>query len=229
MRRLAACLLCIAMISFPAKAAESEKLVALTFDDGPSGRFTRRLLAELKQRDVKATFFLCGYRIVQYPKLTEQIWQEGHEIGIHGYSHDSMKAMCARQVAAEVEKTQQLLPADCQPLFLRPPGGLCSDCVQTVAENFGLSVLQWSLDPKDWAVRDAKQVAEYVLSRAQDGDVILLHDMSDSSIDAALLIIDGLLARGFRFVTATELAKANQHTTIPGKVYTAFRRTDQAK
>ena len=75
------------MLCIPVQAAQPEKLVALTFDDGPSGKFTRNLLDGLKERDVKATFLLCGYRMEQYPELTARIFNEGHEIGLHGYSH----------------------------------------------------------------------------------------------------------------------------------------------
>lgn len=226
MRRLAAVLLCFVLICIPVRAGAQEKLVALTFDDGPSGRFTRRLLEGLEARNAQATFFLCGYRIEQYPKLTQQIWEAGHEIGIHGYSHKSMKAMCAQQVVREVRQTLALLPSGCEPAFLRPPGGLCDQCVRRAAEDFDLAVLQWSVDPKDWAIDNTKEIVRRVLSRVQDGDVILLHDMSDSSVDAALLIVDALQAKGFRFVTASQLAQAKNCTPIPGKVYTHFRRED---
>ena len=98
MRRIFAILLCCSLLAFPVRGAQQEKFVALTFDDGPSGRFTRKLLEGLEQRDAKATFFLCGYRIAQYPELTQRIADEGHEIGLHGYSHKNMGKMTAREV-----------------------------------------------------------------------------------------------------------------------------------
>lgn len=215
------CLLCV-----PVRAAENEKLVALTFDDGPSGRFTRKLLDGLEERGARATFLLCGYRMEQYPDLTQRIFQEGHEIGLHGYSHKPMQNMCRRDTAQEIRKTIALLPEDCEISFIRPPGGLCSQCIQTVAEEFGLSILHWSVDPKDWAIHDAGSVADTVIRRARDGDVILLHDMSDSSVDAALAIVDGLQERGFRFVTASELARARNIVLVPGTKYTRFGNAD---
>ena len=227
MRRLLAILLCVCLIWVPVRAAREEKLIALTFDDGPSGRFTRRLLEGLAQREVKATFLLCGYRMEQYPTLAQKIFEAGHEIGVHGYSHDSMKTMCQSQLSREIRQTVALLPDGCEPAFLRPPGGQCSGCVQTAAEDFCLAILQWSVDPQDWAVKDAGVIIERVTARARDGDVILLHDMSDSSVDAALAIIDILQARGFRFVTASELAQAKNCTLVPGKIYTRFCSQDQ--
>ena len=223
MRRILCLVLCLTFLIFPVQAAQkNEKYVALTFDDGPSGRFTRRLLDGLAERDAKATFFLCGYRIAQYPKETQRIFDEGHEIALHGYSHDCMTPMSRRQIAKELSDTKALLPVGCKALWLRPPGGCCSDGVRQVAEVTNLSILDWSVDPRDWAVRDAATVGQFVLDRIQDGDVVLLHDMSDSSVDAALAIIDELQSQGFRFVTVSELVKIRDITVKPGKTYRKF-------
>ena len=223
MRRLFCAILCLSFLLLPVQAAKNnEKYVALTFDDGPSGRFTRRLLDGLAERDAKATFFLCGYRIAQYPKETQRIFDEGHEIGLHGYTHNCMTPMSRRQIAKELSDTKALLPEGCKALWLRPPGGCCSDGVRQVAEVTNLSILDWSVDPRDWAVRDAATVGRFVLDRIQDGDVVLLHDMSDSSVDAALAIIDELQAQGFQFVTVSELVKIRDITTKPGKTYRNF-------
>lgn len=224
-KRLTVLILCC-LLCTPVRAAENEKLVALTFDDGPSGRFTRKLLDGLEERGARATFLLCGYRMEQYPDLTQRIFQEGHEIGIHGYSHKPMRDMCSRDTAQEIQKTMALVPDGCKIAFLRPPGGLCSECIQTAAEVFGLSILHWSVDPKDWATADAKSIESTVIRCVRDGDVILLHDMSDSSVDAALAIVDALQEQGFRFVTASELARARDIVLVPGTKYTRFERKD---
>ena len=222
MKKLVAIWLCICMFCIPVRGEQSEKLVALTFDDGPSGKYTRRLLEGLEERGAKATFLLCGYRMEQYPELTERIFEEGHEIGLHGYSHKSMENMCSADVMQELTKAMALLPEGCEATFLRSPGGRCGKCVHSVAEKLGLAVLTWSVDPKDWATHDAKAVEREVLSHVRDGDVILLHDMSHSSVDAAFAIIEELQEQGFRFVTASELAQARNITPIPGKEYTRF-------
>ena len=203
-------------------ASEPEKLVALTFDDGPSGRFTRALLQGLQERDVQATFLLCGYRMEQYPTLTRQIMAAGHEIGLHGYSHKAMNRMTQCQIATELEKTLALLPESCPVAFLRPPGGQTSAATQAAAKAKGLSLLSWSVDPRDWAVRDPVAVETAVLDEVQNGDVILLHDMSDSSVDAALAIVDRLKSKGYRFVTASELARLQGVTPVPGMLYNRF-------
>lgn len=221
MRRIVALILCFCLLPLQVYAQE-EKYVALTFDDGPSGRYTRHLLEGLRERDVKATFFLCGYRIAQYPELTRQLYDEGHEIGHHGYSHHVMTTMSRRDIARELQDTQALLPKNCNPQFLRPPEGKTSDGLIQVAQARQLAILSWSVDPQDWATRDVIAVESAVLKTVQDGDIILLHDMSDSSVQAALEIIDRLKEDGFRFVTVSQLADLRNVTITPGRIYRRF-------
>ena len=171
---------------------------------------------------MKATFFLCGYRMEQYPDLTQRIFRDGHEIGLHGYSHRFLGDMRRDDVRQELEKTMALVPEGCQVSFLRSPGGICGKCVLAVAGEMALAELSWSVDPKDWATDDAGAIKEAVISKVRDGDVILLHDMSDSSVEAALAIVDELQERGFRFVTASQLAKEKKMTVMPGKIYRRF-------
>ena len=222
MRRIFLCLLCLSLVLVPVKGAEAPKYVALTFDDGPSGRFTRQLLKGLKARDVQATFLLCGYRMEQYPELVTQIFEAGHEIGCHGYSHSNMEPMSRRDIAAEIEKMHKLLPEGCEVAFLRPPGGCCSDAVRQVAEARGLAILSWSVDPRDWATSDTLAVERAVLKNVKDGDIVLLHDMTVSSVRAALDIVDALQSQGFTLVTVSELAKRRGVKLKPGKTYACF-------
>ena len=223
MRRILTFILIISLLCPVVQAAGDEKYVALTFDDGPSGRFTRRLLEGLEERDVKATFLLCGYRIKDYPGIAQTIFDSGHEIGLHGYSHDDMGKMTPAEAAAEIADTLKLLPAGCKPAFLRPPGGVAGPGVTQAAKEAGLSLLIWSVDPRDWCNHDAHAVETAVVSTVKDGDVILLHDMCDCSVDAALAIIDRLKAQGFSFVTVSELAERKGISPAPGTTYTRFR------
>lgn len=222
MRRFLASLLMFSLLSLPAQAADSKKYVALTFDDGPSGRFTEKLLDGLALRGAKCTFLLCGYRMEQYPELTQRIFQEGHEIGYHGFSHDSMQQMSRRKIGQELIDSQALLPEDCDPVFFRPPGGFVTDGVRQVAEVRQLAILSWTVDPKDWATKSVGTIEQTVMKKVKDGDVILLHDMSASSVQAALDIVDELQKQGYRFVTASELARLRKVALKPGKVYRSF-------
>lgn len=221
MMRFLAAVMCAGCLLTPLKA-EPAKYVALTFDDGPSGTFTETLLEGLGDRNVKATFFLCGYRLKQYPELAQRMFQEGHEIGCHGYSHSPMQNMSRRQVAQEISDTQALLPEGCRIRFLRPPGGLAGDGVRDVSQVRGLSILSWSVDPKDWATQDQKAVEQRILSRVKDGDVVLMHDMTQSSVQAALNVVDVLQRQGYEFLTVSELAKRRQTRLEPGQTYCRF-------
>lgn len=222
MRRFLILFLCVLLISPVARAEEEEKYVALTFDDGPSGRFTRRLLEGLEERDAKATFFVCGYRLKQYPDLAEQMVAQGHELGMHGYSHADMRGMSRRDIAREIVDTEALLPGGYRCRFLRPPGGFTSDGVRQVAAVRNYAVLSWSVDPRDWNTQDVAAIRSSVTEGIQDGDIVLLHDMTDSSVDAALGIVDRLQEEGFTFVTVSELAKLRGVKLQPGMEYQSF-------
>lgn len=211
----------------PARAVEP-KYLALTFDDGPSGRFTRKLLEGLEDRDAKVTFFLCGYRLEIYPELANAMLDQGHEIGLHGYSHKCMAKMDPSKLNQELEDTAALLTAQTGQDFslLRPPGGLANQTVKQAAQAHGLTLVTWSVDPKDWDTNNQETVVHRVVERAQDGDIILLHDMSDSSVAAALEIIDTLTEQGYVFVTVSDLAALRGEALQAGVLYSEFRIKD---
>ena len=229
MRKVTACILLLWLAVIPAQASSGRKYIALTFDDGPSGRYTQTLLDGLKLRGVKATFLLCGYRMEQYPQLTQRIFDEGHEIGYHGFSHNSMQRMSRRQIGQELIDSRVLLPEGCDPVWFRPPGGVVTDGVRQVAQARQLALLSWSVDPMDWKIKSTATIEQTVLKKVGDGDIILLHDMSMTSVQAALDIVDALQEQGFRFVTASELAKLREIAIKPGAVYKSFPAEDEIK
>ncbi len=222
MRRFIALILAGILFCPTVSANSDRKYIAITFDDGPSGRFTEALLDGLKERDVHATFFLCGYRLKDYPKLAARIHQEGHEIGLHGYSHDSMAQMSAQTVRQELKDTLALLPEGCRVRTMRPPGGASAPSVRQVCLEMGLSIITWSVDPRDWATDCVSKIEQSVMEQAADGDVILMHDMSDSSVEAALYLVDALSAQGYEFVTVSQLATLQGFRPEPGEVYGGF-------
>lgn len=223
LRRWIAFIVCMVLFCIPVEAKPEPQYVVLTFDDGPSGQFTQQLLSGLEERQVKATFLLCGYRIKEYPQMTQDMYDAGHEIGLHGYSHKNMAAMSEADIVKELDKTLQLLPDGCEPAFLRAPGGATTRAIKNAAHQTGLAILNWSVDPRDWATHDAVAVEQAVIGDVQNGDVILLHDMCSSSVEAALAIVDALLARGFQFVTASQLAALRGTEPEAGMVYKRFR------
>ena len=197
--------------------------VALTFDDGPTAGVTSTLLEGLAGRKVNATFFLCGYRIELFPELIEDYVAGGHEIGIHGYSHAYLNDLDATGCWQELHQTLDLLEVQgVHPTLFRAPGGLTSQTLQTEAALAGLSLIHWSVDPQDWCCTDPEVLVERVMSKVQPGDIILMHELKDSSVQAALSIIDCLRQRGLEPVTVSQLAALEGKTLKPGGTYFRF-------
>lgn len=227
MRRFLCLILAIFLMAPAVSAAERPKYAALTFDDGPSGRFTQELLEGLEARDMKATFFLCGYRLEDYGELAQQIRAQGHEIGIHGYDHASMARMGYSEAYAQIENTRALLPAPYLVNLLRTPGGNVNDQVLRAAEDQGLAIISWSVDTRDWESRDADRITSTILRQTGDGDIILMHDMYTSSVTAALESIDLLKEQGYEFLTVSQLALLRLNHLNSGQVYLSFPRKNR--
>ena len=198
--------------------------VALTFDDGPSGPITEALLDGLRDRNARATFFLCGYRMDDYPSPLSRYVSEGHELGVHSTAHVDLTTLSRAEVHRDMKDTAQriFIAAGVRPKLMRPPGGAYDDMVRQEAADEGMSLILWSVDPRDWATRDTAAVLSTMASAASDGDIVLMHDMSESSVQAALALVDQMQSRGYEFVTVSELAALRGETMAPGEVYRHF-------
>lgn len=198
--------------------------VALTFDDGPSGPITEQLLDALSARGVKATFFVCGYRIEQYPDTLCRIAQQGHEIGLHSCCHSYMHHMSREEVLSDITDCMQAVSECCgvRAQLFRPPGGLYSPALTDAAAEAGLSVVLWSVDPCDWDPAKRSSIVSSVVSNVQPGSIILMHDLYPHSVDAAAQIIDRVMAEGYEFCTVSELAAFYGAALLPGSVYGNF-------
>ena len=178
--------------------------IAITFDDGPSGRYTGRLLDGLKERNVKASFFLIGENAEENPVLVERIYKEGHLIGNHTYSHVQMTHLSEEAAVREIEKTDQVISAITgeHVAYMRPPFGAWQRELEVRMEV--LPVL-WSVDPLDWTTENVDEIVSKVVTEVEEGDIILLHDCYASSVEAALRIVDILQKEGYEFVTVDRL------------------------
>ena len=211
--------------NLPTAADESVRgYIALTFDDGPSGAYSMRLLDGLKARGAHATFFLCQYRISTFPQSMDRYLAEGHEIGNHSATHATLTACSSSALAAELDNTNAALRSwtGVTPTLMRPPGGAYNNTVLSALKARGMSCVLWSVDSQDWLLRDRTKILNHVLPEIGDGDIVLFHDMSNVSVDTALELIDTLQAQGYRFVTVSELAEIKGVTMTPGTVYTQF-------
>lgn len=183
-----------------------EKVVALTFDDGPDPNYTGLVLDVLQEKNVKATFFVLGENAKKNPNLLLKISKDGHEIGNHGYTH----SYSSSQFVQELVKTDQVIFDTLRQhtYFYRPPGGFVSkDVLQGVKSKDHLLTL-WSIDSKDWRNPGAIRIAQNVIGSSFPGAIILLHDggeKREQTAEALKLIIDRLSNEGYRFVTLSEL------------------------
>lgn len=178
--------------------------IAITFDDGPSSRYTGRLLDGLKERNVKASFFLIGENAEENPELVERIYKEGHLIGNHTYSHVQMTHLSEEAAVREIERTDQVISAITgeHVAYMRPPFGAWQRELEVRMEV--LPVL-WSVDPLDWTTENVDEIVSKVVTEVEEGDIILLHDCYASSVEAALRIVDILQKEGYEFVTVDRL------------------------
>lgn len=194
--------------SRPAAAAAMEAAdgpyVALTFDDGPRLDTTPVLLDGLARRGVHATFFVIGERVEPGRDILKRMVDEGHQIGLHTYSHKMLTGLSADEIYREINDLRDALTGLLGDLdfMLRPPYGKVNSTVCAMAKT---PIILWSVDPEDWSDHDTARQVALITNQVQDGDIILLHDIYASSVETALQVVDQLMARGFRFVTVEEL------------------------
>lgn len=180
------------------------KKIALTFDDGPHPRYTEQLLDGLKERNVVATFFVTGENAQNYPNIIRREQEEGHLIGNHTYSHIQLTFGNRETFREELVKTNEILEniTGEKVSFVRPPYGSWD---KSFEKELNMFPVLWNIDPLDWCSHNAECIAAKVVEKAGDGDIILMHDYYDTSVTAALEVVDVLQKRGFQFVTVEEI------------------------
>jgi peptidoglycan/xylan/chitin deacetylase (PgdA/CDA1 family) len=186
-----------------------EKLVALTFDDGPAPGITEPLLDVLTQWRVPATFFVIGRHVMEYPDLTRKLDQAGMEIANHSYTHPNLTRLSEEQVARELMETQAAVQTVVgkRPRFMRPPGGNWNSNVANVVRAWGLTPCMWTVDVYGSEVIGAQQVADAVLKEVRPGSIILMHNGKMNTLQALPTIIRELRKRGYTFATVDALAR----------------------
>jgi len=182
--------------------------IALTFDDGPHPTNTPKLLDMLKKRNIKATFFVVGPNARRYPGIMKRMVAEGHEIGNHTMTHGNLQKMSNSQIRTELDGCRDAIIASCgvAPRVMRAPYGALSSSQKLFIKNtWGYPNIHWSVDPEDWKRPGPSVVASRITSRTQAGGIVLVHDIHAPSIVAMPQALDGLLRKGFRFVTTSQL------------------------
>lgn len=203
----------------------SKPMVALTFDDGP-GAYTDRLLNCLQANKAKATFFMIGNNVPRYAGTVKRMANMGCELGSHSYSHSKFTTLSVSQIRAEVSNSSNNIKnaSGKNPTLMRLPYG-DGHSTSYVLNAIGLPSVYWSVDPQDWAHKgDAQSTVNAVLNNVKNGDIILMHDIYLSTVQAAEKIIPELKRRGYQMVTVSQLAKYKGRTTMrAGKTYYHFK------
>lgn len=181
-----------------------KKKVAITFDDGPHPQYTPEMLEALKKRNVKATFFLLGQEVEKYPEIVKQIQEEGHLIGNHSYQHEQLSKLPMEQACQQVNRTNELIYniTGEYPSYLRPPFG---DWHEKLDCEMNMVEVLWDVDTLDWSSQNHQKIVNKVLKKVQENDIILMHDGYETSVTAAMEIIDTLQQQGYEFVTVDEI------------------------
>jgi peptidoglycan/xylan/chitin deacetylase (PgdA/CDA1 family) len=189
-------------------AAVDEPYIAMTFDDGPHGTLTPELLDVLRQRGVKATFFVVGQLVQEYPQIMQRMAAEGHEIANHSWSHPRFTGLSDSAVRSQLARTATAIQGTTgmQPVLMRPPyGALTQRQRRWIHDEFGYKTIMWSVDPLDWKKPGPSVVTQRIVSGAAPGAIILAHDIHPQTVRAMPETLDQLRARGFKFVTVSEL------------------------
>ena len=182
--------------------------IAITFDDGPNPEFTPRLLDMLKERGIKATFFVVGKNVEEYPGIVTRMASDGHEVANHSWSHPALTKLGVESFRKQIENTNQAIAnaTGKRPVLMRPPYGATSVGLnKRLNEQFGLKVILWSVDPLDWKYRNSDRVYSSIIQNTRPGAIILAHDIHATTVAAMPATLDALLAKGYKFVTVSEL------------------------
>ncbi len=202
------------------EVSEDDKLIALTFDDGP-GAHTERLLDILKKYNVRATFFVLGSQIDTNPDLLPRMVADGHEIGGHSWTHRSFNNLSDEELTKEIMQTRAKIASltGIDPLSVRPPYGAFNDRVKAIGKDLGVHFVNWNIDTVDWKTRNAQSTYNEIINTAANGNIVLCHDIHSSSVDSMESVIPKLLEEGYTFVTVSDLLLVGQGEIKAGEVY----------
>jgi peptidoglycan/xylan/chitin deacetylase (PgdA/CDA1 family) len=195
-------------------------MIALTFDDGPSIH-TERILDLLERYNARATFFVVGNRVESRQDIVLRAVNLGSEIAGHSWAHCNFNRLSEEEIAENITATSAVIESviGSSVNFFRPPFGAINERGSRVSYELGYAIVNWTADTQDWKYRNANTVFNAVMNLAEDGAVILLHDIHETTADAMELAIPALAARGYRLVTVSELLYHFYDELEPGRVY----------
>lgn len=204
---------------------DTGKKIALTYDDGPNPRLTNRLLDILKENNAKATFFVVGLNAKSNFDTLKRMYAEGHEIGNHTYAHKDLARQSRESRYEAIVSTNNIIKdaIGVYPKLIRPPYGSYNKETIDILKELSMSSILWNIDTLDWKHKDAQKIIDHVLKNAKDGDIVLMHDIHETTIRANEVLIKELINRGFELVSVSELSK-NRAKIEVGQTYNSFKK-----
>jgi peptidoglycan/xylan/chitin deacetylase (PgdA/CDA1 family) len=196
--------------------------IAMTFDDGPSATLTPKLLDLLAARHIKATFFVIGENVAEHPEILARATREGHEIGNHSWSHPNFAKMSDERVRQQLWRTDTAIQSASgrRPILMRPPyGSITTREKRWIHNELGYDIILWDVDPYDWKRPGSAVVRNRILKETHPGSIVLSHDIHPGTIEAMPSTLDALAAKGFKFVTVSELIRM----AVPERSPTSLR------
>jgi len=210
------------------RAKTDEKVIALTFDDGPSPKWTPLILDELKEAGVKATFFMVGKHVQQYPDVARRVVAEGHDVGIHTFNHPVLLFSPSWHLEKEITDAEAIIKETTgrQTKLFRPPKAWLTAREKLKISSLGYNTILWSLNSKDWVRFDDKHIRRYIYNNIHPGDIVLFHDSGGAfkieggnrkrTTKTLPRLIEKLKEKGYRFVTVSELLEIDKKNNKPG-------------
>ena len=200
---------------------KNKKLIALTFDDGPSNN-TKYFIKELQKRDALVTFFVVGNRVKKYEDVLKEAYLMGNQIGSHTYSHKNLLYLNEEEITKEIEKTNEAIynVIGTKPTIIRVPYGNINKKIRSISN---MNHILWNVDTLDWKYKNSNRVYKEIIKHAEDGNIILLHDIFKTSVNGVLKAIDELKKQGYGFVTIDEMVYLKNIKLDKSKTYFNFK------
>lgn len=200
---------------------KNKKLIALTFDDGPSNN-TKYFIKELQKRDALVTFFVVGNRVKKYEDVLKEAYLMGNQIGSHTYSHKNLLYLNEEEITKEIEKTNEAIynVIGTKPTIIRVPYGNINKKIRSISN---MNHILWNVDTLDWKYKNSNRVYKEIIKHAEDGNIILLHDIFKTSVNGVLKAIDELKKQGYEFVTIDEMVYLKNIKLDKSKTYFNFK------
>lgn len=200
---------------------KNKKVIAFSFDDGPSRQYTKKILNILKRNNAKASFFVLGSKIEEYSDVLKEMIDWGNEIGNHSYNHEDVEELTYDELYKSIKITQDLIhkSIDYNPKLVRFPGGNTNNDCNKIANKLNLSIVKWSIDSCDWFIKDGSVICDNVLNELYEGSIILFHDIYPQTVDVVKKLLKVLNKKGYQVTTISEMFEYYGVELKTGKQY----------